>query len=77
MGGGEHAEDAAWTFRGRRRGLCPGQVEASSPGEARGRYWRRLSEIVFNLCQSRREEDNSQTGSKLECGGEEKPWVCV
>lgn len=35
--------------------------------------------ILFNFCQSRREEDNSLTGSKLECGGEEKPcvFVCV
>lgn len=33
--------------------------------------------ILFNVCQSRREEDNSQTGSKLECSGEEKPCACV
>lgn len=36
----------------------------------------RKTGILFNLCQSRREEDNSLTGSKLECDGEEKPWVC-
>ncbi|XP_076580503.1 uncharacterized protein LOC143316750 isoform X2 [Chaetodon auriga] len=45
-------------------GLCPGQLEASSPGRSEGEIWRRLSEngILFNFCQSRREEDNSQTG---------------
>lgn len=60
----------------RRLELCPGQAEApSAVGEIDTKEAERHGNL-FNFCQSRREEDNSQTGSKLECGGVEKPCAC-
>ncbi|TDH08871.1 hypothetical protein EPR50_G00102240 [Perca flavescens] len=64
-GWGKHAEGAGWTFLGRRWELCPGQVEASSGKRDKDMEEVERYGILFNFCQSRREEDDSQTGSKL------------
>ncbi|KAI3368506.1 hypothetical protein L3Q82_025515, partial [Scortum barcoo] len=83
--------DRRWRGRGNNRRapvreLCPGQVEApfavlvlvvTGWKREERRIRRRLSEMASCLISANQdgEEDNSQTGSKLECGGEEKPCL--
>ncbi|XP_031589675.2 uncharacterized protein LOC116315487 [Oreochromis aureus] len=58
----------------RRLELCPGQAEApSAVGEIDTKEAERHGNL-FNFCQSRREEDNSQTG--IPADGHIKPKVC-
>lgn len=73
--GGKHAERAGW-YTPATGALPPDSQRLPGKREENMEEVERNG-ILFNFCQSRREEDNSQTGSKLESGGEEKPSVCL